>query len=71
MNIKDIIAKFLKGEALTDAEKAFAEQFDLQKEIDTASAAARRKAEKEAHKASASDDKKADSDTRGSADSEL
>lgn len=48
MNIKDIIAKLLKGEALTDAEKAFAEQFDLQKEIDTASAAARRKAEKEA-----------------------
>jgi hypothetical protein len=48
MNIKDIIAKLLKGETLTDAEKAFAEQYDAQKEIDTASAAARRKAEKEA-----------------------
>lgn len=48
MNIKDIIAKLLKGEALTDAEKAFAEQYDAQKEIDAASAAARRKAEKEA-----------------------
>ena len=48
MNIKEIIATLLKGETLSDAEKAFAEQYDAQKEIDTASAAARRKAEKEA-----------------------
>lgn len=45
MNIKDILAKLLKGEALTDDEKAFAEAFDLQGELDKASAAARRKAE--------------------------
>ena len=45
MNIKDILAKLLKGEALTDDEKAFAESFDLQGELDRASASARRKAE--------------------------
>lgn len=45
MNIKDILAKLLKGEALTDDEKAFVEAFDLQGEIDKASASARRKAE--------------------------
>ena len=45
MNIKDILAKLLKGEALTDEEKAFAEAFDLQGELDKASASARRKAE--------------------------
>lgn len=45
MNIKDILAKLLKGETLTDDEKAFAEAFDLQGELDKASAAARRKAE--------------------------
>ena len=48
MNIKELLAKLLKGETLTDAEKSFVEQYDPQKEIDTASAAARRKAEKEA-----------------------
>ena len=48
MNIKDIIAKLLKGETLTAEEKSYAEQFDHQKEIDTASAAARRKAEEKA-----------------------
>lgn len=48
MNIKEIIGKLLKGETLTADEKSFAEQYDAQKEIDTASAAARRKAEKEA-----------------------
>ena len=47
MNIHDIIKKLLAGETLTDEEKAFAEKFDLQKQIDTASAAARRKAEGE------------------------
>ena len=45
MNIKDILAKLLKGETLTDDEKSFAEAFDLQGELDKASAAARRKAE--------------------------
>lgn len=45
MNIKDIIAKFLKGEELTAEEKSFLGAYDPQKEIDTASASARRKAE--------------------------
>lgn len=45
MNIKDILAKLLKGETLTDDEKAFCEAFDHQGELDKASAAARRKAE--------------------------
>lgn len=53
MTIKDVLAKLLKeaGDKLTADEKAFAEQFDLQKEIDTASAAARRKAEEKAKEA--------------------
>ncbi len=51
MNIKELLAKLLKGETLTAEEKAFVEQYDPQKEIDTASAAARRKAEKEAKEA--------------------
>lgn len=51
MNIKDIIGKLLKGEQLSADEKSFAEQFDHQKEIDTASAAARRKAEDKAKEA--------------------
>lgn len=45
MNIKDIIAKLQKGEKLTDDEQAFVDKFDLQAELDKASAAARRKAE--------------------------
>ena len=48
MTIQEILAKLLKGEALTDEEKTFAEAFNLQKELDTVSASARRKAEKEA-----------------------
>lgn len=51
MNIKTILKKLLAKEELTADEKAFAEQFDLQKEIDTASAAARRKAEEKAKEA--------------------
>lgn len=47
MNIQEIIAKMLDGTALTDEEKSFAKAFDLQKHTDTASAAARRKAEGE------------------------
>jgi len=48
MNIQEILAKVVKGETLTDEEKNFLGGYDPQKEIDTASAAARRKAEKEA-----------------------
>ena len=47
MNITDIIKKLLAGETPTDEEKSFAEKFDLQGQIDKASAAARRKAEGE------------------------
>ena len=45
MNIKDILAKLLKKEDLTDEEKAFVEKFDLQAELDRAAAAARKKSE--------------------------
>lgn len=47
MNIKEVLAKIAKGETLTDDEKKFLAEYDPQKELDTASAAARRKAEKE------------------------
>lgn len=47
MNIQDIIKKLLAGTALTDEEKDFASKFDLQGQLDKASAAARRKAEGE------------------------
>ena len=45
MNIKDILAKLIKKEDLTDEEKAFVEKFDLQAELDRAAAAARKKSE--------------------------
>ena len=45
--MKDIIQKLLKGEKLTDEEKAKAEAFDLEKLQNEAAAAARRKAEGE------------------------
>jgi len=45
MNIKDILAKLMKKEDLTDEEKAFVEKFDLQTELDRAAAAARKKSE--------------------------
>lgn len=48
MTIKDIIAKVLKGETLTDEEKTFAGSYDPQKDIDTAAGSARRKAEADA-----------------------
>ena len=50
MNIKTLLAKIKKDgyDKLTDDEKAFVDQYDPQKEIDTASAAARRKAEDKA-----------------------
>lgn len=52
MNLKDILAKVAKGEALTDAEKAFLAGYDPQKDLDAAAAAARKKAEADALKAS-------------------
>lgn len=48
MEIKTIIAKVLKGEALSDAEKNALGSYDPQKDIDSAAAAARKAAEKEA-----------------------
>lgn len=47
MQLKDILAKIAKGEALTDEEKTFVGSYDHQKELDTAASAARRKAEGE------------------------
>ena len=47
MNIKDILAKLIRKEDLTDEEKAFVEKFDLQAELDRAAAAARKKSETE------------------------
>ncbi len=47
MSIKDILAKVAKGEALTDEERSSVGGYDPQAEMDKASAAARRKAEKE------------------------
>ena len=47
MDIKEILAKVAKGEDLTDGEKAFLGGYDPQADIDKASAAARRKAERE------------------------
>ncbi len=47
MTIKELMAKVAKGETLTDEEKAFAGQYDPQKDIDAAAGAARKKAEQE------------------------
>ena len=47
MTIKELMAKIAKGETLTDEEKAFAGQYDPQKDIDAAAGAARKKAEQE------------------------
>lgn len=51
MKIKDILAKVAKGETLTAEETAFLVAYDPQKEIDSAAAAARKKAESDAAKA--------------------
>lgn len=51
MNIKDILAKIAKKETLTDEELQFLTTFDFQKELDKASAAARREGEKKASEA--------------------
>lgn len=48
MQLKDILAKVAKGDALTDDEKSFLGSYDPQAAIDTAAAAARKAAEKEA-----------------------
>ena len=48
MKLTDILAKIAKGETLTDEEKTFAGSFDLQAELNTAAAAARKKADGEA-----------------------
>ena len=47
MNIKDILAKHNKGEALTDEDKGFLAKYDFDAELNTAAANARRKAEGE------------------------
>jgi len=47
MNIKELLAKVLKGEALTDEEKAALAAFDPDKAANGAAAAARKAAEKE------------------------
>jgi hypothetical protein len=51
VTIKDILAKLAKGEALTDEEKKFVAEYDPQKDLDSAAAAARKKAEADADKA--------------------
>lgn len=47
MTLADILAKIAKGETLNDEEKSFAGSYDLQKQLDAAAGAARKKAEKE------------------------
>lgn len=47
MNIKELLAKMLKGETLTDEEKAYIASFDPDKSGDAKAAAARKAAEKE------------------------
>jgi hypothetical protein len=46
MDIKSVLLKLLKGEEISSDERQFAEGFDLQKQIDGAQAAARKKLEK-------------------------
>ena len=46
MKLKDILAKVVKGDALTDEEKKFIGDYDEQKVLDAAASAARKKAEK-------------------------
>ncbi len=51
MNLKDILAKMAKGETLTEAEKNFLAEYNLQAELDAAAANARRVAERKAAEA--------------------
>ncbi|MDD5677124.1 MAG: hypothetical protein PHW60_03915 [Kiritimatiellae bacterium] len=45
MNIKDLLAKIVKGEALTDEEKAFVADYDPEKVVNSTAAAVRKSAE--------------------------
>ena len=45
MNIKELLAKISKGEALTDEEKAFVAAYDPEKVVNSTAAAARKSAE--------------------------
>lgn len=47
MKLKDILAKVLSGDALTDEEKKFVTDYDEQKILDSTASAARKKAETE------------------------
>ena len=47
MKLAEILAKVAKGDALTDEEKKFVEEYDEQRILDAAAANARKKAEKE------------------------
>ena len=47
MKLRDILAKVVKGDALTDEEKKFIGDYDEQKILDSAASAARKKAETE------------------------
>lgn len=51
MSIKDILAKAAKGDQLSEEERTSLAAYDPQKEIDSAAAAARKKAEADADKA--------------------
>lgn len=53
MKFADILAKLKKGEELTDPEKEFLKNYDLEKDKNDAAAAARRKAEEDAATAKA------------------
>ena len=47
MKLKEVLAKVLKGDPLTDEERQFVGEYDEQKLLDTAASAARKKAEGE------------------------
>ncbi len=69
MNIKDILAKLNKGEALTDDEKDFLSKYDPDADLNAAAAAARRKAESERDAAKAELERlKAEADKKAKAD---
>lgn len=47
MTLKDILAKIVRDEALSNEEKEFCKSFDLQAQLDSAASSARKKAERE------------------------
>lgn len=53
MKLKDILAKVATGDTLTDDEKSFLGSYDPQKDLDSAAASARKKADAEASAAKA------------------